>query len=90
MRMLLEARFIHNYQFWPCDNGTDEIIENTNGGYKSIQWHIVKDGKFYHPLVSPIFSKKELQTFLDNFDEEIDNYYKDDLIAIIKKNLNWS
>jgi hypothetical protein len=85
----VEARFARHYQFWACDNGTDEILLSTSGSYKNIMWTIVKDYKDYSALASPVFNKQDLQDFYNKFDETKGNYDKEDLIEMIQCNPNW-
>ena len=85
----IEARFVRQYQFWASDNGPDEILLSTSGDYKSIMWTIVKEYKAYSALASTIFTKQDLEDFYKNFDEEKDDYGKEDLLEIIKENPNW-
>lgn len=85
----VEARFVRHYQFWACDNGPEEILLSTSGDYKSIMWTIVKDYHDYSALASPIFTKRDLQDFYNNFDEEKGDYYKEDLLEMIEENPNW-
>jgi hypothetical protein len=85
----VEARFVRHYQFWACDNGKEEILHSSSGDYKSIMWTIVKDYQDYSALVSPIFTKENLQEFYNNFDDDECDYNKDDLLHIIEKNPNW-
>lgn len=85
----IEARFVHHYEFWACDNGPEEILLNTSGDYKNIMWTIVKDYQDYSALASAIFTKQDLQDFYNNFDEEKGDYYKEDLLEMIEENPNW-
>lgn len=84
-----EARFVRHYQFWACDNGPEEILLSASGDYKSIMWTIVRDYQDYSALVSPIFTKQDLQDFYDRFDEEKGDYYKEVLLEMIEENPNW-
>ena len=80
---------MRHYQFWACDNGPEEILLGKSGDYKNIMWTIVKEYQDYSALASPIFTKKELQDFYRNFDEEKGDYYKEDLLEMIAENPNW-
>ncbi|MEJ8817969.1 hypothetical protein [Lacibacter sp. H407] len=85
----VEARFVRQYQFWACDNGPEEILLSTSGDYKSIMWAIVRDYQDYSALVSPIFTKQDLQDFYNDFDEQKGDYEKEDLLEMIEENPNW-
>jgi hypothetical protein len=84
----LEARFIYNYEFWACDHGPEEIVFKESGDYKEILWTLVKQGD-YGPMISPIFTKEELQEFLFQFDEDELGFEKEKLLEIIIQNQNW-
>lgn len=85
----IEARFTRHYQFWACDNGTDEVLLSSSGDYKSIMWTIVKDYQDYSALASSIFTKQELKNFYKTFDEKTGDYDKADLLEMIEQNPNW-
>jgi hypothetical protein len=85
----IEARFTRHYQFWACDNGPDEILLSTSGDYKSIMWTIVRDYQDYSALASSVFTKQELTSFYNTFDEKSGDYDKEDLLEMIEENPNW-
>lgn len=85
----IEARSVKHYQFWICDNGPEEVIVNLIGDYKIILWAIINDHQDYSALISPVFTKKDLQHFCNTFDEEKQEYYKEELLKIIEENPNW-
>lgn len=85
-----EAWFVRHYQFWACDNGSDEVLLSTSGNYKAIMWTLVNDHQEYSALVSPVFTTKELEDLYENFDEDIRDYDKEDVLEIIERNPNWS
>lgn len=84
-----EARFARNYQFWTFDNGVEEKLLSITGDYKTILWAMIKDHRDYSALISPIFTQQELIEFYEQFDEDKDDYYKHDLLEIIRENPNW-
>lgn len=85
----IEARFVRHYEFWACDNGPEEILLSTSSDYKNIMWTIVRDYQNYSALISPVFTKQDLQSFYQKFDEEKGGYYKEDLLEMIEENPNW-
>ncbi|MCM5530633.1 hypothetical protein [Parasegetibacter sp. NRK P23] len=84
-----EAKSVRQYQFWTFDNSFEEIVFETTGNYKSIMWGIVNDLQDYWALTSKIFSKSELTTFYDNFDEDVSGFDKEELFEILKTNPNF-
>ena len=85
----IEARSAKHYQFWVCDNGPEEVITDIIGDYKIILWTIINDLQDYSALISPVFTKEDLQHFYNTFDEEEQDYYKEELLKIIEENPNW-
>ena len=83
-----EARFARRYEFWACDHGPEEIVFRKRGDYKSILLSIVEDADF-GPFISPVFSRTELRTFYENFDEDQYGFEKDSLLEIMERNENW-
>ena len=83
-----EGRFARRYEFWACDHGPEEIVFRKKGDYKSILHSIIEDADF-SPFVSPVFSREELRSFYDNFDEDLYGIDKDSLLEIMEKNANW-
>lgn len=61
-----EGLFVRRYEFWTCDNGYDECVEVREGSYKEILLALLKDGD-YEVLCSPVFTKSELQDFINTY-----------------------
>ena len=50
---------------------------------------IVNELQDYWALTREIFSKSELTTFYDNFDEDVSGFDKEELFEILKTNPNF-
>ena len=84
-----EARFIRRYEFWTCDNGFDEYIDIREGSYKEILLSLLRDGDF-DVLVSPVFSKQELEEFIRTFKQSEGDFSIDEIIEdYINNNINY-
>lgn len=84
-----EAQFIMNYEFWHCDNGNEEISIQQYGSYAAIIRRFVKQQQ-YEALISPIFSKTDLRTFMVSYDEEREGLPIEDVLEILENNPNWN
>ncbi len=85
----IEARFARRYEYWSLDHEREHMILLESGDYKNILYSIVNKHADYSPLVSPVFSHEELRIFFDNHDEDADGFFKEDLLEIMKQNINW-
>jgi hypothetical protein len=86
----IEAQFIRRYELWTCDNGFDECIEVREGSYKEILNNLLKDGD-YEVLCSPVFSKHELEEFIENYKADEGDYSIDEIIEdYIEANPNYN
>ena len=84
----IEARFIQKYEFWSVDRGPEEVLFRKSGKYKEILSDLIRETE-YGPLVSPVFTKEELQSFIEQHDEDDLGIDKEVLIEIIEQNINW-
>jgi len=84
----IEARFVRKYEFWSCDHGPEEIVFRKSGDFKSILISLIKDEDF-SAFISPVFTREELKSFYDNYDEDITGFDKESLLEIIERNENW-
>jgi hypothetical protein len=84
----IEARFVRKYEFWSADRGSEEELFGKSGKYKEILSALIKEAEF-GPLISPVFTKKELQSFIDRHDEDDLGIQKEVLTDIILQNINW-
>ena len=60
-----------------------------SGEFKQILNSIINKHQDYTALISPVFSKAELESFYAEYDETIYGFEKKELINIIKQNKNW-
>ena len=84
----MEARFIRKYEFWSDDRGSEEMLFKKSGNYKEILTALIQEAEF-GPLISPVFTKEELQSFIDRHDEDDLGIQKEALTDIIVQNINW-
>ncbi len=84
----IEARFIREYEFWTDDRGSEERMFVKSGSYKEILSALIQEAEF-GPLISPVFTKEELQSFIDHHDEDDLGIQKEALTDIIEQNINW-
>lgn len=85
-----EAQFVRRYEFWICDNGFNECIEVKEGSYKEILLSLLED-RDYDVLSSPVFSKQELEEFIDNYNPVEGDYFIDEIIEdYIEANPNYN
>jgi len=84
----IEARFVRNYEFWSDDRGSEEMMFGKYGMYKEILSALIQEAEF-GPLISPVFTKEELQSFIDQHDEDDLGIQKEALRDIIEQNINW-
>ncbi len=84
----IEARFIRKYEFWSTDRGSEEVLFRKSGKYKEILSALIQEAEF-GPLISPVFTKEELQSFIDLHDEDDLGIRKEVLTDIIEQNINW-
>ena len=84
----MEARFVRKYEFWSADRGSEEVLFGKSGKYKEILSSLIQEAEF-GPLISPVFTKKELQSFIDLHDEDDLGIQKEVLVEIIEQNINW-
>ena len=84
----IEARFVRKYEFWSTDRGSEEVLFRKSGKYKEILSALIQEAEF-GPLISPIFTKEELQSFIDLHDEDDLGIQKEVLTDIIQQNINW-
>jgi hypothetical protein len=84
----IEARFVLQYEYWSDDRGSEEVIFRKSGRYKEILSSLIEEAEF-GPLISPVFSKEELQSFIDRHDEDDLGIEKEVLTEIIEQNINW-
>ena len=71
------------------DHDREHMILLESGDYKNILYAIVNTHADYSPLISPVFSHEELRIFFDNYDEDADGFFKEDLLEIMKQNIHW-
>ena len=84
----IEARFVRKYEFWSTDRGSEEVLFRKSGKYKEILSALIQEAEF-GPLISPVFTKEELQSFIDLHDEDDLGIQKEVLTDIIQQNINW-
>jgi hypothetical protein len=84
----IEARFVQKYEFWSDDRGSEEMLFWKSGKYKEILSALILEADF-GPLISPVFTKEELQSFIDRHDEDDLGIQKEALTDIIEQNINW-
>ena len=84
----IEARFVRKYEFWSTDRGSEEVLFRKSGKYKEILSALIQEAEF-GPLISPVFTKEELQSFIDLNDEDDLGIQKEVLTDIIQQNINW-
>jgi len=85
----LEARFVQVYELWSCDNGPEEIIDTRTGDYKTILKSLLADGD-YDVLTSPIFTKNDLDDFINEYRPSDGDLSVDDIIEdYINENPNY-
>ena len=84
----IEARFVRKYEFWSTDRGSEEVLFRKSGKYKEILSALIQEAEF-GPLISPVFTKEELQSFIDLHDENDLGIQKEVLTDIIQQNINW-
>jgi hypothetical protein len=84
----IEARFARKYEFWSIDRGPEEVLFRKSGKYKEILLDLIRETEF-GPLISPVFTKKELQSFIDQHDEDDLGIQKEVLVEIVEQNINW-
>ena len=83
-----EARFVRKYEFWSADRGSEEVLFGKSGKYKDILSALIQEAEF-GPLISPVFTREELQSFIDRHDEDDLGIQKEVLVEIIEQNINW-
>jgi hypothetical protein len=84
----IEARFVRKYEYWSADRGSEEVLFVKSGKYKEILTALIQEAEF-GPLISPVFTKEELQSFIDLHDEDDLGIQKEVLTDIIEQNINW-
>ena len=84
----IEARFVRKYEFWAQDHGPDEKLFEKSGTYKTILTALIQEAD-YGPLISPVFTKEELQSFIDQHLEDELGIEKETLVDVIEQNINW-
>jgi hypothetical protein len=84
----IEARFVRKYEFWSDDRGSEELMFGKSGVYKEILSALIQEAEL-GALISPVFTKEELQTFIDRHDEDDLGIQKEALTVIIEQNINW-
>jgi hypothetical protein len=84
----IEARFVRKYEFWSDDRGPKDVLFRKSGKYKEILLDLIQETEF-GPLISPVFTKEELQYFIDRHDVDDLGIQKDVLVEIIEQNINW-
>ena len=84
----IEARFVRRYEFWSADRGSEERMFGKSGKYKQILSALIREAEL-GPLISPVFTKEELQSFIDRHDEDDLGIQKEALTDIIEQNINW-
>jgi len=85
----IEARFARRYEFWSCDRGPKEMLLLESGSFKNILLSIINKHEDFSPLISPVFSRQELKSFYNNFNEDDHDFDKESLLEILEKNENW-
>lgn len=83
-----EAQFIMHYQFWDWSNDDKKIVDDHSGNYSSII-HLLVQQQQYEALISPVFSKAELSSFIFSYDETKEGLPIEDILEIIGDNPNW-
>lgn len=84
-----EGLFVRRYEFWTWDKGYDECIEVREGSYKDILLSLLKDGD-YKVLSSHVFSKSELQSFINSYVPKDGDYSIEEIIEdYIEANPNY-
>jgi hypothetical protein len=85
-----EGLFVRRYEFWTWENYEDECIDIREGSSKEILVSLSKD-QDYEVLCSPLFSKRELEDFLKNYDPGSGGYSIDEIIEdYIEANPNYT
>lgn len=85
----IEGRFARRYEYYSYDKGQEELLLIESGEFKNILYSIINKHQDYSPLISPVFSKAELETFFKEYDESVYGFEKERLFGIVKQNLNW-
>ena len=85
----IEGRFARRYEYYSYDKGQEELLLIESGDFKQILGSIINKHQDYSALISPVFSKAELESFYAEYDETIYGFEKKELINIIKQNQNW-
>ena len=86
----IEGRFVRRYEFYSGDTGPEELLLIESGEYKHILRSIVKKHEDYSPLISPVFSKSELEDFYIEHDPEMYGSDTKQILQIIQQNPNWN
>lgn len=84
-----EAQFIMRYQFWDWSNDDKEIVYDHSGNYSSIIRMMVQQQQ-YEALISPVFSKSDLTSFIVSYDETKEGLPIEDIMEILGNNPNWN
>jgi hypothetical protein len=84
----IEARFVRKYEYWSADRGSEEVLFGKSGKYKEILSALIQEAEF-GPLISPVFTKEELQSFIDRHDEDDLGIQIEVLTDVIEQNINW-
>jgi hypothetical protein len=84
-----EGRFARRYEYYSGDTGPEELLLIESGEYKHILRCIVKKHEDFSPLISPVFSKSELEDFYAEHDPSLYGSTSKDILQIIQQNPNW-
>ena len=85
----IEGRFARRYEYYSYDKGQEELLLIESGEFKQMLSSIINKHQDYTALISPVFSKAELESFYSKYDETIYGFEKKELISIIRQNRNW-
>ena len=73
------------------DNGKNEMLYSEKGNYTALLNLLLNKYHDYEVLKSPVFDRKFLSNFINNYDEKSGDYSKESLIEdYLIENPNWN
>lgn len=86
----IESQFVRKWELWNSDNDDDELSYVEYGNYKEILLILANKYQDYEALKSGVLQLDDLRAFLNAFNSDSGDYYKDELIEdYVSKNPNW-